>query len=85
MAVTRIHVNQAVIRSNHKTGSNAPVLTVKSGRSNRYAHAVEILGPSRVVYAGQGSGRKPLSCGARVWIETDAEVLLTGGTDVRDT
>ena len=39
---------------------------------NDYGHKVEILGPSKVVY----SPDKPLSCGARVWIETEAEVKI---------
>jgi len=68
--ITRIHVNQHVIRRNHKTGEREPVLTVKRGRQNTYAHEVEILGPSKVVY----SPDKPLSCGAKVWIETEASV-----------
>ena len=69
----RIHINQHKIRSNHKTGEREPVITVKEGRSNTYAHSVEIKGDSTVVY----SPDKPLSCGAKVWIETDAEVVLT--------
>lgn len=69
---TRVHVNQHIIKANEKTGAREPVLTVKTGHTNRYAHAVEILGPARVVY----SPEKPLSCGARCWIETDAEVRL---------
>ena len=69
---TKIHVNQHVIKKNSKTGERKPVLTVKSGRSNVYAYAVEILGPSRVVY----SPDKPLSCGAKVWIETESEVVI---------
>ena len=72
MAKTRIHVNQHVIRRNAKTGEAAPVLTVKTSKGNTYAHAVAIHGPSRVVY----SPCKPLACGARVWIETVAEVEL---------
>lgn len=78
MSLTRVHVNQHTIRRNYKTGANDPVLTVKCGKSNRYAHEVEILGPSRLVYAGAGSARQPLSCGARVWVETEAEVRLLG-------
>ena len=70
MVKSIIHVNQHVIRSNHKTGAREPVLSVKQGKKNTYAHEVEILGPSRVVY----SPDKPLSCGARVWIETTSEV-----------
>jgi hypothetical protein len=70
--ITRIHVNQHIIRRNAKTGEHGPVLTVKAGGGNTYAHAVQILGPSTVVY----SPCKPLSCGARVWIETKAEVVI---------
>ena len=69
---TIVHVNQHAIRRNAKEGTDEPVLTVKTYRSNRYARQVEIQGPSRLVY----SPEKPLSCGARVWIETQAEVLI---------
>jgi hypothetical protein len=69
---TIIHVNQHVIKANAKDGTNDPVLTVKTYKENRYAHEVEIKGPSKVIYS-----EKPLSCGARVWIETQAEVLCT--------
>ncbi len=68
---TKIHVNQHVIRSNKKNGEKKPVLTVKTYKSNTYAHEVEINGPSKVIY----SPDKPLSCGARVWIETESEVV----------
>jgi len=71
---TIIHVNQHVIRHNQRQGDNNPVLTVKTYKSNVYAHEVDILGPSKVVY----SPDKPLSCGARVWIETDSEVIVKG-------
>jgi hypothetical protein len=67
---TIIHVNQHVVRRNTKTGSTDLVLTVKTYKENKYAHAVRIDGPCRVVY----SPDKPLSCGARVWIETDSNV-----------
>lgn len=69
---TIIHVNQHVIKANAKSGENNPVLTVKNYKSNTYCHSVAINGPSKVVY----SHDKPLSCGARVWIETTAEVLI---------
>jgi len=69
---TIIHVNQHVIKRNRKLGETNPVLTVKTYNSNTYANEVEIQGPSRIVY----SPDKPLSCGARVWIETHAPVVL---------
>jgi len=62
------------IRSNKKHGTNEPVITVKTYKSNTYGHEVEILGNSKVVY----SPDNPLSCGARVWIETDSEVMVDG-------
>ena len=67
---TIIHVNQHVIKRNRLTGERDPTLTVKTYKSNTYAHEVEIDGPSRVVY----SPDNPLSCGAHVWIETEAPV-----------
>jgi hypothetical protein len=67
-----IHVNQHAVKANTASGANEPVITVKTYKSNDYAHEVEINGPCRVVY----SPDKPLSCGARVWIETEAEVFL---------
>ena len=72
MVKTYIHVNQNKIRSNLKRGTTDPVITVKEGRKNTYCHEVEILGPSKIVY----SPDKPLSCGARVWIETEGEVKI---------
>ena len=62
------------IRANKKHGTKEPVITVKTSKTNTYGHEVEILGESKVVY----SPDKPLSCDARVWIETDAEVKIDG-------
>ena len=73
---TIIHVNQHVIKSNRKDDKDDPVLTVKTYKSNVYAHTVQINGPSKVIY----SPDRPLSCGAHVWIETDSEVI----TDVKN-
>lgn len=66
---TIIHVNQNVIRSNLKHGTNRPALTFRKGRNGKKAtpaHEVEILGPSKIIH----SPHDPLPCGARVWIET---------------
>ena len=70
---TIVHVNQHVVRANRQNGTNDPVLTVKTYKSNDYAHSVEIGGASRIVY----SPDKPLSCGAHVWLETHAPVTIT--------
>lgn len=71
---TYIHVNQHIIRSNKKTDGNEPVITVKRGSKNTYCRKVKILGPSEVVYSGNG---KPLlPCGARVAVVTESEVEI---------
>lgn len=71
---TIIHVNQHNIRANAK-GADLPVITCKNYKKNTYANEVIIYGQdgkeaARVVY----SPDKPLSCGARVWIETKNKV-----------
>ncbi len=67
---TIIHVDQHAIRRNIRAEVKEPVLTVKTYRSNTRANEVVIDGPSKLVY----SPDKPLSCGARVWLETRAKV-----------
>ena len=69
-----IHVNQHKIRANKKHGTNEPVITIKEGRNNTYCHTVEILGQSKIRYGGN---EKPiLSCGARVVIETESDLII---------
>ena len=71
-----IHVNQHNIRKNINTKRKKPVLTVKTYKDNEYGHQVILTTKdgkevARVIY----SPDKPLSCGARVWIETDTNVV----------
>lgn len=67
----KIHINSNTIKSNAKHGTNNPPITIRKGQKvETYAHEVIINGPSRVVY----QPADPLSCGAKVWIETDSEV-----------
>jgi len=75
----RIHINQHVIRANARNNENKPVITIKTSKRNIYAHKVDIGGASTVVY----SPDKPLSCGAKVWIETDAPVWIHTGETIR--
>lgn len=74
---TIVHVNQHKIRANNKRKLQdlVPVLTVKTYKSNDYGYQAIIKDEdgkevARVIY----SPHKPLSCGARVWIETKNEV-----------
>jgi hypothetical protein len=68
----RIHVNQHTIRANASVDKKMPPLSVKTYNSNTLCYEVTVLGPSKIVY----SPDKPLSCGAKVWIETEAEVVM---------
>jgi len=76
--LTRIHVNQHAIKRNNKNPRfPEPVITVKTYNSNDYAFTAVIKDKdgneaARIIY----SPDKPLSCGARVWIETRNEVTL---------
>lgn len=70
-----IHVNQHVIKKNNKTGERNPVITCKTYKENKYGHQVIIKDDNgnevaRVVYAPD----KPLSCGAKCYIETHLNV-----------
>lgn len=58
----------------HKCKPAIVVETIKpSGiHHTQYAWDVQILGPSRVVQ----NEENPLSSGTRVWVETEAEILL---------
>jgi hypothetical protein len=68
----RIHVDQARIRANAKNGTDIPPVTVQAQGGPYKGHVVEIRGWSSVVYDGEAQ----LSCGARLWIETTAEVKI---------
>lgn len=81
MKIKRIHVNRQRIAQNLKHGTNYPVLTVKCGKDNVYGDRVRIDGPSELVNA-EMCGKKPLLCGARVYIETRAQVLVQYRDDI---
>lgn len=73
----RIHVNQHRIKSNHKSGDREPVITVKTSKSNTYGNRVDILDENNEVIASVlYRPDKPLSCGARVWIETNNKLQI---------
>ena len=66
----RIHVNRHNVASNAKAGAELkPALTIQTSRGAIPCRAVHIRGASWLV-----QGLKPLKCGARIWIETRAEI-----------
>lgn len=77
--IARIHVNQHVIKANAKNGENNPIFTVKQGGKNTYAFNVKVKGEMELVY----SPDKPLSCGAKVWIETRGDIELDKPSDTK--
>ncbi len=68
----RIHVSQVNLRANRKDGGNRPVFTVQMSSGPLYGSKIDIRGPSELISRPE----RPLKCGARIWIETKAEVEL---------
>lgn len=80
--IKRLHVDQAVIRANRKHGRTDPPITVQTSRGPIKCAVVHVNGPSTFIYRPD----KPLACGARLWIETTAEieVLLSSSTTPKE-
>lgn len=69
-AKTIVHINMHHIKWNISHEDKKPVITIKKDGQNIYCSRAKIAGPCEIIY----SPDKPLSCGARVWIETNAEI-----------
>ena len=69
-----IHINRNIIQKNAKRGEQEPVVRVEENGKVQYCMEVDIKGPSRMVYRPN----KPRPCGAKLWIETDADVEVIG-------
>jgi hypothetical protein len=69
---TYIHVNRLRMMANRRDNTDLPVVAVRRGRAGKpkYAHSVQVNGPSTVVYDPEHS----LCVGAEVWIEVPANV-----------
>jgi hypothetical protein len=68
---TLIHVNSQKIKSNNSSGSQEPVILVRSGSQKIEAHHVKINGSCEVIYTPDDS----LGCGAKVFIQVDPDVV----------
>lgn len=73
---TIIHVNQHHIRWNGKNPTQLkPVLTAKTHKSNDYGFTCTIKDDAgNTVGVFKYRPEKPLSCGAKVWFETELNV-----------
>ena len=70
--IKRIHVNQHIVRANVAANADAHAVTVQWKGKSYIARDIQIRGESTVMQRMH----KPLSCGARIWIETRAEVEI---------
>lgn len=69
----RIHVNKHIIAANAKHGRDDPAITVQTSAGSYPCREVTWDGPSIMVHDAD----HPLSCGAKVWIETRAALSIT--------
>lgn len=69
-----IHINRNVIQRNAKRELEDPVVRIEENGKVIYCMEVDIKGPSRMIYRPD----KPRPCGAKLWIETDADVEMIG-------
>lgn len=80
--VKRIHVDRRIIAQNRKNGTDLPAITVQTSKGPLKCREANVLGMGRMVQSGRyrrdadGSVLeiKPLSCGARIWFQTNAAV-----------
>lgn len=63
-----IHVHQQEVK--HRDPDSHPAIICRTYKGSTHYREVEILGPSRIIHSDA-----PDRCGARVWIETEAEVI----------
>lgn len=67
--IKRIHVDKHILAHNRVNGTNKPAWTIQTSKGSFKASQVHVNGLSSMV-----QGAKPLSCGARMYIETKAQV-----------
>ena len=77
---TIIHINRNIIQQNEKRNTRLPVCRVDMNGKTWYGSKVDILGPSSMVYRPD----KPRACGAKLWIETEAEVVIHDKTTYKE-
>lgn len=75
-----IHINRNIIQQNEKHGRKLPVCRIDMDGKTWYGSRIEILGPSEMIY----SPDKPRSCGAKLWIETQADVVIHDKTTYKE-
>lgn len=67
--IKRIHVDRQVLARNRKQGEDNPAWTIQTSKGSIKCRYWNVVGPC----SGK-QGAKPLSCGARMYIETSGQV-----------
>jgi hypothetical protein len=70
--VKRIHVNKHVIGANAKHGKDDPAITIQTSAGSFTCRKASWEGPTSIVH----NETDPLSCGAKVWVETRAALVV---------
>jgi hypothetical protein len=70
-----LHVAQNAIRANTKDGGLRPPIIVRNYKGAERAHEVELVVDGNVVGKFVYRPHDPLSCGARLWLESDSDTL----------
>jgi|TARA_R110002051_G_scaffold14346_2_gene46624 hypothetical protein len=75
--IKRIHVNQHNLKWNRTHTDKRPPISVITYKGTTQGDGVQILGMSDIIHKPEN----PLSCGAHVWMETNAavKVILDNG------
>jgi hypothetical protein len=76
-----LHVAQDAIRRNTKEGTNDPAIIVRDYKGAERAHEVALMVEGREVGRFVYRPHKPLSCGARLWLEVDTHLLTLVPTE----
>lgn len=79
-----LHVAQCVIAANRKNSTDDPAIIVRNYKGSKRAHEVELVHDGKVVGKFVYRPHDPLPCGARLWFESDSNLLELRAT-VRET
>ena len=69
-----LHVAQDAIRKNAKHGTNDPAIIIRDYKSGQRTHEAALMVDGREVGRFVYRPHKPLSCGARLWLEVDTDI-----------
>ena len=78
MPKTIIHISQTNIKHNKRVGEKErePVIEVRRGSDVFQGYEADIMVDGVVIASVKYNPTKPLDCGARVWIETEQDVVV---------